>query len=67
MDFNSFSELLKKLNIVGTEAQLNVSGALPVLSTTAVVCELYQSALLTLKTLRADILAGYFRFFIIVF
>ncbi|VDM45036.1 unnamed protein product [Toxocara canis] len=55
----SIQKLWKKLNSVRAEAQpSNVPQPLPPLSMTAVVCQLYQNALLTLSTLHSDILAG---------
>ncbi|CAG9533224.1 unnamed protein product [Cercopithifilaria johnstoni] len=55
----SIQKLWKKLNIVRAEAQANeVSEQLPELSMTAVICQLYQNALLTLNSLHTDILSG---------
>lgn len=56
---SNYSELWKKLNIIRAEAQANeVAQQLPTLSMTAVVCQLYQNALLTLNSLHTDILSG---------
>uniref|UniRef100_A0A915CEU8 Ubiquitin-protein ligase E3B n=2 Tax=Parascaris univalens TaxID=6257 RepID=A0A915CEU8_PARUN len=55
----SIQKLWKKLNSIRAEVQpSNVPQALPPLSMTAVVCQLYENALLTLSTLHSDILAG---------
>ncbi|VDN27312.1 unnamed protein product [Gongylonema pulchrum] len=53
--------LWKKLNIIRAEAQICESAReLPPLSMTAVVCQMYQNALLTLNSLHTDILSGMF-------
>ncbi|KAL4003660.1 HECT-domain (ubiquitin-transferase) family protein [Acanthocheilonema viteae] len=55
----SIQKLWKKLNIIRAETQENeISQQLPTLSMTAVVCQLYQNALLTLNSLHTDILSG---------
>lgn len=59
---HNLPELWKKLNIMRAEAQTNeCAQQLPSLSMTAVVCHLYQNALLTLNSLHTDILSGIFR------
>uniref|UniRef100_A0A915Q147 HECT-type E3 ubiquitin transferase n=1 Tax=Setaria digitata TaxID=48799 RepID=A0A915Q147_9BILA len=55
----SIQKLWKKLNVIRAEAQANeIIQQLPALSMTAVVCHLYQNALLTLNSLHTDILSG---------
>uniref|UniRef100_A0A0R3S056 Ubiquitin-protein ligase E3B n=1 Tax=Elaeophora elaphi TaxID=1147741 RepID=A0A0R3S056_9BILA len=55
----SIQKLWKKLNIIRAEAQASeVAQQLPALSMTAVVCQLYRNALLTLNSLHTDILSG---------
>lgn len=56
---SNYSELWKKFNKIRAEAQANeVAQQLPALSITAVVCQLYQNALLTLNSLHTNILSG---------
>ncbi|VDK19640.1 unnamed protein product [Anisakis simplex] len=55
----SIQKLWKKLNSLRLETQpSNLPQPLTVPSMTAIVCQLYQKAILTLTTLHSDILAG---------